>query len=126
MMAERGVSLAHTTIMRWIQRFVPEFKKRWNRFACPAGTSWCRQDLCDDQSSIVRPTKREGRWISSYERSEMSLSPKHFSSGVHEPGSVATQDHALRLLGVTSGRAGIAKPTSAREAYQNSVPEIFE
>lgn len=34
MMAERGLSLAHTTIMRWVQRFVPEFERRWNRFAC--------------------------------------------------------------------------------------------
>ena len=33
MMVERGISLAHTTIMRWIQRYVPEFEKRWNRFA---------------------------------------------------------------------------------------------
>ncbi len=40
MMAERGVDLAHTTIMRWIQRFVPEFEKRWNRFAYKAGRSW--------------------------------------------------------------------------------------
>ena len=40
MMAERGISLAHTTIMRWIQRYVPEFEKRWNRFACRAGASW--------------------------------------------------------------------------------------
>jgi transposase-like protein len=32
MMAERGISLAHTTIMRWISRYVPEFEKRWNRF----------------------------------------------------------------------------------------------
>jgi|SRR5208283_731195 transposase-like protein len=40
MMVERGISLAHTTIMRWIQRYVPEFEKRWNRFACRAGASW--------------------------------------------------------------------------------------
>jgi transposase-like protein len=40
MIAERGISLAHTTIMRWIQRYVPEFEKRWNRFACRAGASW--------------------------------------------------------------------------------------
>lgn len=33
MMAERCLSLAHTTIMRWVQRFVPEFERRWNRFA---------------------------------------------------------------------------------------------
>jgi len=25
---------------RWIQRYVPEFEKRWNRFACRAGASW--------------------------------------------------------------------------------------
>ena len=40
MMAERGLSLAHTTIMRWVQRYVPEFEKRWNRFARPVGRSW--------------------------------------------------------------------------------------
>ena len=40
MITERGISLAHTTIMRWIQRYVPEFEKRWNRFACRAGASW--------------------------------------------------------------------------------------
>ena len=33
MMAERGVVLTHTTILRWVQRYVPEFKKRWNRYA---------------------------------------------------------------------------------------------
>ena len=27
MMAERGLSLAHTTIMRWVQRYVPEFEQ---------------------------------------------------------------------------------------------------
>jgi transposase-like protein len=40
MMAERGLSLAHTTIMRWVKRFTPEFVKRWNRFAMPSGRSW--------------------------------------------------------------------------------------
>src|SRR5580704_11449657 len=33
MMAERGLSMAHTTIMRWVQRYAPEFEKRWQRFA---------------------------------------------------------------------------------------------
>ena len=27
MMAERGLSLAHTTIMRWVWRYAPEFEK---------------------------------------------------------------------------------------------------
>ena len=40
MMVERGLSLAHTTIMRWVKRFTPEFVKRWKRFPIPAGRSW--------------------------------------------------------------------------------------
>ena len=40
MMAERGLSLAHTTIMRWVQRYAPEFVKRWSRFGRPTGQSW--------------------------------------------------------------------------------------
>src|ERR1700730_1476878 len=40
MMAERGLSLAHTTIMRWVHHYVPEFERRWSRFARPVGTSW--------------------------------------------------------------------------------------
>ena len=40
MMAERGLSLAHTTITRWVQRFVPAFEKRWNRYAHMTGRSW--------------------------------------------------------------------------------------
>ena len=40
MMAERGLNLAHTTILRWVRRYTPEFVKRWNRFGRTAGRSW--------------------------------------------------------------------------------------
>jgi transposase-like protein len=40
MMAERGLNLAHTTILRWVRRYAPEFVKRWNRFGRTAGRSW--------------------------------------------------------------------------------------
>ena len=40
MMAERGVRFAHTTVRRWVQRFIPVFEKRWMRFARPVGKSW--------------------------------------------------------------------------------------
>ena len=40
MMAERDVAVSHTTIMRWVQRYVPEFERRWARFAKPIGSSW--------------------------------------------------------------------------------------
>jgi IS6 family transposase len=33
MMAERGLALAHTTVYRWVQQYVPAFKKRldWHK-----------------------------------------------------------------------------------------------
>jgi transposase-like protein len=40
MMAERELELAHTTIMRWVQRYVPEFEKSWARYARKVGRSW--------------------------------------------------------------------------------------
>jgi len=40
LMAERGVTVAHTTVMRWVQRYVPVFEKRWKKYARPTGTSW--------------------------------------------------------------------------------------
>jgi transposase-like protein len=40
MMAERGNLLAHTTILRWVQRYVPDFENRWQAYARPVGDSW--------------------------------------------------------------------------------------
>jgi transposase-like protein len=30
MMADRAITLPHTTILRWLQRYLPEFEKRWS------------------------------------------------------------------------------------------------
>jgi hypothetical protein len=43
MMAERGISVAHSTILRWVQHFTPQFENRWQRFArSVAGRLFCR------------------------------------------------------------------------------------
>ena len=57
MMAERGLSLAHTTILRWAQRYTPEFIKRWNRLSTPTGQSW----RVDETYLKIR-----GRWVYLY------------------------------------------------------------
>jgi transposase-like protein len=57
MMAERHVELAHTTIMRWVQRYVPEFAKCWQRYAKPVGTSW----RVDETYIKIR-----GKWVYLY------------------------------------------------------------
>jgi transposase-like protein len=40
MMAERGQSVAHTTIMCWVHHYVPESERRWNLFTRPVDPSW--------------------------------------------------------------------------------------
>lgn len=57
MMGERGIELAHTTILRWVQRYVPEFEKRWSRYSRSVGGSW----RCDETYIRVK-----GRWTYLY------------------------------------------------------------
>jgi transposase-like protein len=57
MMGERGIELAHTTILRWVQRYVPEFEKRWGWYAGAVGGSW----RCDETNIKVN-----GRWTYLY------------------------------------------------------------
>jgi hypothetical protein len=41
MMSERGIGLAHTAILRWVQQhYIPEFEKRWKRYARRVCGSW--------------------------------------------------------------------------------------
>src|SRR6204780_290521 len=54
MMAERGLSLAHTTIMRWVQHYTPEFEKCWNRHALAVGdVVACRRDICQGPGGVA-------------------------------------------------------------------------
>jgi transposase-like protein len=53
MMAEWGIAVSHTTILRWVLRYVPEFERRWARYARRVNSSW----RIDETSIAVR-----GRW----------------------------------------------------------------
>ncbi|HXP88318.1 MAG TPA: IS6 family transposase [Bryobacteraceae bacterium] len=57
MMADRGISVTHTTILRWVQRYLPEFEKRWRRYARCVGGSWRM-----DETYI----KVHGHWVYLY------------------------------------------------------------
>jgi transposase-like protein len=57
MMADRGISVTRTTILRWVKRYVPEFENRWRRYARPIGGSWRM-----DETYI----KVHGQWVDLY------------------------------------------------------------
>lgn len=50
MVAERGVNVSHSTILRWVQCYVPVFEKRWARFARSVHPSW----RMDETAVLVR------------------------------------------------------------------------
>jgi transposase-like protein len=57
MMVERGLQLAHTTVIGWVQRCVPEFEKRSTRYMRQSGRLW----RADETRLKVR-----GRWVYLY------------------------------------------------------------
>ena len=71
MMAERGLPIAHTTIMRSVYRYAPEFERRWKRFAQPAGASW------REGGTYV---KVRGEWVYLYRAIDRAGTPATSSS----------------------------------------------
>ncbi len=53
MMAERGVKVDHTTIMRWVHQYFPEIEKKIRRHLRPANDSWRVDETC---------IKVKGKW----------------------------------------------------------------
>jgi transposase-like protein len=67
MMAERGLVVANTTIMRWVRRFVPTFEKRWNRHPRMTGRSWRVDEtyvkICGQWVYLYRAVDRDGNTV---------------------------------------------------------------
>src|SRR5258705_4235578 len=111
MMAERGISLTHTTVLRWVQRYVPEFEKRWNRYARPVGDSWC----VDETYLKIR-----GQWVYMYRavdnagrtvdfllsrRRDMAAATRFFSRATKQHGA----PRVITLDGYAASHRAVAK-----------------
>ena len=77
MMAEREVYLTPTTILRWVQRYVPEFERRWARFAKPTKSSWRMDETAvsvrGECKYLYRPVDRNGKSIHSVLREDRTI-----------------------------------------------------
>lgn len=70
MMLERGLEMVPSTIYRWVQCYVPEFEKRWNRFSRSVGTSWRVDETYVNIKGkwhyLYRAVDKQGRTIDFY------------------------------------------------------------
>jgi transposase-like protein len=57
MMEERGISLARTTILRWVQHYIPVFEKKWRKTHRPVGNSWYYDEMY---------VRLKGEWVYRY------------------------------------------------------------
>lgn len=115
MMAERGIFVSHTTIMRWVLRYVPEFEKRWARYARPVNSSWRMDETAVSVRGglhyLYRAVDKNGKSVGSLLRADrgMEAAQEFFRKAVAAnrsrwPITVnldgnAASHRALRLLG---------------------------
>ena len=133
MMAERGLAVSHTTILRWVIRYVPEFEKRWSRWARDVHSSWRVDETYISRAGKValplprRRQARQDRRLSAPTRSRHCGGTGFLSQGIgHQPAAVAAQDHARRARAESSGAAASAPGESEVEVCSRqelSLPE---
>ena len=93
MMAERGIVLAHTTILRWVQRYVPDFEKRWNHYARSVGDSWRVDEtylkVRGQWVYLYRAVDKEGRTVDFLlsKRRDVAAAKRFFSRATKQHGA---------------------------------------
>ena len=131
MMAERGLSLAHTTILRWVRSYTSEFVKRWNRFRKSCGRSW----RVDETYIKVR-----GKWVYLYRAVDKSgqaidfrlsrtrsiaAAKAFFKKAVRQQGQ-SPQTITLDGYAASHRLFGIWKTRDPAEADQGAVLQVSE
>jgi hypothetical protein len=107
MMAERGIALSHTTILRWVQRYVPDFEQRWNRYARPVSDSWRVDEtyikVRGQWVYLYRAVDNEGRTVDFLlsKGRDVAAAQRFFSRAARQHGSprVITLDGYVRKSG---------------------------
>ena len=116
MMAERGLSIAHTTIMRWVHYYAPEFERRWNRFVRPAGPSWRVDEtyvkIRGSWVYLYRAVDREGKTVDLRlsTRRDVAAAKAFFRKAIRSQGSTL---RAITLDGYVASHRAVREMKAA-------------
>jgi len=115
-MSERSIALAHTTILRWVQRYVPEFEKLWKRYARPVGGSW----RCDETyikvkgrwTYLYRAVDKQGRTVDFLlsEKRDVAAAKRFFSKALKNNGPL----RVITLVAYAASHRAVAEMKSTR------------
>lgn len=137
MMAERSIIVSHTTIMRWVFRYVPEYERRWDRFAHPVNSSWRMDETAvsvrDVRHYLYRAVDKHAMSVASLLRADkdmnaareffrkaVAINQRTWPRKVNLDGNAASH-RALRLLGNEEPRWKSVVVRSCR--YLNNIIE---
>lgn len=132
MMAERGLGLAHTTIMRWVQRFVPDFDQALESVRSQGRSVMARRrNLREDPRHLDLPVP--GRRSRAADR---GLSPERqprcqggqgvLSQSAGLSGPTSREHHAGRLRRLASRRARVARAEPVLERRAPAVIKVLD
>ena len=105
------IALAHTTILRWVQRYVPEFEKRWSRYALPVGDSWRVDEtylkIKGQWVYLYRAVDKAGRTVDFLlsERRDIAAAKRFFTRATKQHGA----PRVITLDGYAASHRAVAK-----------------
>jgi transposase, IS6 family len=114
LMAERHLSVDHTTVWRWVQRYAPELNRRVRRELKRTGTSW-RVD-----ETYVRVA---GRWVYLYRAVDCSGATLDFYLSENRDAAAAKQFFAKVLAAPNHPRPRVIN-VDGNPSYPNAVNRL--
>jgi transposase-like protein len=136
MMAERGLSLAHTTIMPWVRHYTPEFEKRWRRSALAVGRSWRVDEtyvkIKGEWCYLYRAVDRAGRTVDFRlsDRRDISAAKAFFRKAIknHQrpPQTITLDGYAASHRAVRELKAEGSASTDTKLRSSKYLTDIFD
>jgi len=120
-MAERGITVVHTTIMRWVIHYVPLFEKRWEKYARPVGSSWRVDEtyikVKGKWTYLYRAVDKEGMTVDFLlsEKRDMAAAKRFFIKAIRNNEAPAK---------ITLGRA-LTRISNTLPSWSTASPEIM-